>query len=252
MSENAEKHRIFEFITNAAKSVCSLVWPLRCTLCGDYDIDFESQLCLSCSDKLLQNSAGEFCSRCGRDIGTPDAITNKGCPKCFDEAYYFDQIARVGVYSDLMRSSILQFKSFGREELSPFLATYMRSVFMGTFGNETDCIVPVPIHWGRRLKRGYNQSRLLASAINADIPVVNCLKRVRRTEYQSGLSNRKRIKNLQNAFAIKNYNQIRNMNVCLIDDIKTTGATLNECALILKQAGANKVFALVIAVAHQD
>jgi ComF family protein len=119
---------------------------------------------------------------------------------------------------------------------------------------EIDTFVPVPLHWTRRLKRGYNQTLLLASKISEPDKIVSDeLVRIRRTRRQSDyISFAKRRKNVEGAFALRSDHCLTGKTVCLVDDVKTTGATLNECSRVLKQAGVAKVYGLVLAVAGQN
>jgi ComF family protein len=123
------------------------------------------------------------------------------------------------------------------------------SVFLG----DIDFFVPVPLHWRKRLIRGYNQSYLLARGLkHPSAKVSTDLVRIRYTPAQpTMLTMAAREKNVEGAFAVRYRHRFAGRRVCLVDDIKTTGATLNECAKTLKEAGALKVFALVLAVAGQ-
>ena len=112
-----------------------------------------------------------------------------------------------------------------------------------------DTIIPVPLFWWKRLRRGYNQAALLAQIISEEtgIPVKDMLKRVKNTKTQTRLTESQREKNVLNAFTMQT-NNINGQNVLLIDDVLTTGATLNECARTLKLAGAAEVYSCVAAI----
>ncbi len=121
------------------------------------------------------------------------------------------------------------------------------------FYNEIEIFVPVPLHWLRRLVRGYNQSIVIAKNLRHPTAQISTdLVRMRHTKLQAATTSpAQRAANVKDAFAVRRDHNFAGRNVCLIDDIKTTGATLNECAKVLKSAGASKVFALVLAVAGQ-
>jgi ComF family protein len=149
---------------------------------------------------------------------------------------------------------ILSFKN-GRTELDSVLSFLADSALKGCgFHGEIEVFVPVPLHWTRRLKRGFNQSELLARKVsNDDIKIIRDLVRVRRTKMQPEMiSAAARAANVAGAFAVRSDHRYAGRNICLIDDIKTSGATLNECARTLKEAGAAKVFAVVLAVAGKN
>jgi ComF family protein len=122
-----------------------------------------------------------------------------------------------------------------------------------SFFNEIEFFVPVPLHWTRRLFRGYNQSLVLTKKLEHPTAKINTeLVRIRRTKPQPAMiSEPARARNVAGAFAVRRGHRFAGRSVCLVDDIKTSGATLNECAKTLKEAGASKVFALVLAVAGQ-
>jgi ComF family protein len=175
------------------------------------------------------------------------------CPACQQQEFYFDGIARVGFYRDSLQQMILAFKH-DRTDLLSILAPLANAALQGSpFCGEVDLFVPVPLHWTRRLLRGYNQSYLIAKSLDHPHARVSTdLVRVRRTRPQpvaNTLSARAR--NVAGAFAVRKDHPFTGKTICLIDDIKTSGATLSECAKTLKEAGAKKVYTLVLAVAGQ-
>lgn len=165
----------------------------------------------------------------------------------------FDAIARAGVYDQTLQKMILAFKN-GKTELDLILGFLMNSALEGSdFYRDVELFVPVPLHWSRCLSRGFNQSYILAGKlIHSSARISTDLVRIRRTRIQPAMASAAaRARNVAGAFAVRHRNEFAGRKVCLVDDIKTTGATLNECAKTLKQAGASKVFALVLAVAGQ-
>jgi ComF family protein len=149
---------------------------------------------------------------------------------------------------------ILSFKN-GRTELDLTLGFLANSALQGGgFTNEIDFFVPVPLHWTRRLSRGFNQSLVLAKRLkHSTVKISTELVRIRRTKSQPAMASpAARARNVAGAFAVRRGHNFAGRKICLVDDIKTTGATLNECAKTLKDAGASKVFALVLAVAGQN
>ncbi|MHC4324902.1 MAG: ComF family protein [Planctomycetota bacterium] len=149
---------------------------------------------------------------------------------------------------------ILSFKN-GRTELDSILGFLGNCALQGGgFNSDLELFVPVPLHWSRRLIRGYNQSHVLVRKLKHDTAKINTdLVRIRRTKAQPAMvSPAAREKNVAGAFAVRYRHKFKGRKICLVDDIKTTGATLNECAKTLKRAGALKVYALVLAVAGQQ
>jgi ComF family protein len=167
---------------------------------------------------------------------------------------HFDGIARVGVYTEALQEMILAFKN-GRCELDAVLTPLADAAFQGSdFSERIELFVPVPLHWTRRLGRGYNQSHLIAKRLTQpQVPISTDLVRVRRTRPQpTAATPAARARNVAGAFAARADHDFAGKAICLVDDIKTSGATLNECAKTLKQAGAARVYALVLAVAGQN
>jgi len=229
-----------------------LLWPAVCANCGGRIIEANEDLCTRCWSQLLTCTAGDYCPRCGRDASKYGLVAG-ACAACREQELHFDAIARAGVYTEAMKQMILAFKH-DRTELACVLAPLADAALQGSsFYNDIELLVPVPLHWTRRLLRGYNQSRLIAKRLKHPRARISTdLVRIRRTKPQpiaDTLSARKR--NVAGAFAVREDHPFTGKTICLIDDIKTTGATLNECARTLKAAGANKVYALVLAVAGQ-
>jgi ComF family protein len=176
------------------------------------------------------------------------------CPDCQGKEINFDRIARSGVYAKSLQKMILSFKN-GISELDSTLGFLANSALQGGgFVDEIEFFVPVPLHWSRRLIRGYNQSTVLVEILkHPSAKISTNLVRIRRTKLQPSMTGpAARVKNVAGAFAVRHGHDFTGRRICLVDDIKTTGATLNECAKVLKQAGASKVFALVLAVAGQN
>ena len=234
------------------QGLSQLLWPAVCDVCNDAICAADNHLCPKCWNELLTCTAGDYCPRCGRDASKYGLVAG-ACGACRNEEIHFDGIARAGVYADALQRMILAFKH-DRSELTVALASLADAAFQGSpFGDEIDLFVPVPLHWTRRLRRGYNQSHLIAkgcitrtpgsagiwSASGAPRPSPRQQHRPPEPETSPGPS------------SSATRHRFDGKTICLVDDIKTSGATLNECAKTLKEAGAVKVYALVLAVAGQ-
>ena len=230
-----------------------LLWPAVCMNCLESICEAHENLCRDCWDQLLFCTAGDYCPRCGRDASQFGLLAGS-CPDCQGKDIHFDGIARAGIYSRSLRSMILAFKN-GRTELDSLLGSLANSAIEGSgFVEQIDLFVPVPLHWSRRLRRGYNQSQVLARKLkHPGARISTDLVRTRRTKQQPAMTSpAARARNVAGAFAVRSRHDFKGRKICLVDDIKTTGATLNECAKVLKRAGASEVFALVLAVAGQN
>jgi ComF family protein len=173
------------------------------------------------------------------------------CARCRRRPLALDSARAAGDYEGALREIIHAFKYDGRRSLATPLAAFMRKAG-GDVLNGADAIVPVPMHPARRLHRGFNQAADLARAL--DCPVVDALWRSRATRPQTGLTAAARRRNVRRAFRLSplltrrfRSRYIRGHILVLVDDVRTTGATLDACARVLKQAGAAEVRALTAA-----
>jgi len=246
--------KLKQTVTFALQGLNQLLWPAVCINCKQSICETDKNLCKNCWDELLGCTGADYCPRCGKDASRY-AILEGVCPDCQGREIYFDQIARGGVYKEALQKMILSFKK-DRTELDLTLGFLANSALQGSgFYSDIEFFVPVPLHWSRRLVRGYNQSLILAKKLKHSSAKINTdLVRIRYTKTQpGGVANAAaRARNVAGAFAVRYRHKLAGRKICLVDDIKTTGATLNECAKTLKQAGASKVFALVLAVAGQN
>jgi competence protein ComFC len=230
-----------------------LLWPAACNVCRESISEEQGGLCEGCWGELAGCTGDDYCRRCGREASRYGIVAG-ACPDCQGVEIHFDGIARVGVYAEALQKMVLAFKN-GRTELDSTLGFLANSALQGGgFCEEVDVFVPVPLHWSRRLFRGYNQSLVIAKRLSHPSAKIHTdLVRIRRTKQQPTMATpAARARNVAGAFAVRRRHAFAGRRICLVDDIKTTGATLNECAKTLKEAGAAKVYALVLAVAGQS
>ncbi|HBG27520.1 MAG: hypothetical protein A2Y10_18185 [Planctomycetes bacterium GWF2_41_51] len=235
------------------KTIGRLFWHNYCLCCNCETSEEDEYFCPDCWSKIGFCLVDSYCNRCGREISVFGKLPG-GCAKCENESFYFDSIACAGIYKSPLRELILQFKLADKTRLLPILTDFIqKAIYRTDFYDIVDYIVPVPLHWRKRFQRGFNQSELIAKNLKiSSMLFSNDIVKVRETPSQTAVSFEARRKNLEGAFAVRKGHNFDGKNVCLIDDVKTTGATLNECAKVLKEAGAGKVFGLVLAVAGQE
>ena len=197
-----------------------------------------------------------FCRTCGDMLPSWRAVSVRmeRCAACRRAPGAIDAGRAIGSYEGTLRAIIHSFKYEGRRSLGVTLGQLLRRV-SGELIADAQCAVPVPLHATRRLHRGFNQADDLSRALG--IPVVHALWRTRATATQAGLTASARRRNVRGAFGISPLlrsktlaSRIAGRSIVLVDDVWTTGATLNECARVLKEAGATQVRALTVARAR--
>lgn len=252
--EAKELYRRFARVcSDFSQGISHLFWPGHCLVCQNSIHPDHDGLCFNCWQELSESVVSYYCRRCGRDV-SPFGIVDGRCGGCRDKNYQYDGIARVGVYESTLRALILAFKFGEKTELIDRFSEMLRqSLSACHFYEQTDIVVPVPLHWRRQLRRGYNQSYLLAKHVKPkDKTISTDLVRIRNTQQQWDLTPAQRRRNVKGAFAVRKGHPFCDKVVLLIDDISTSGATLNECAKTLKAAGAQKVYAAILATAFHD
>ncbi len=224
--------------------------PRTCHACGcDLPWNYNQPLCKNCM-KQLQVPGPLICRRCG-------AVLKSGGAHCFAcrgskaKKYKCQTIRSAWVFNTPSRALVHALKYNQQEYVAPFMAEQMMKRFCAYPElSEADLIIPVPLFPRRKRARGYNQSELLARYFSKQTGIdldVASLVRVRNTVSQTTLGRRGRLENMVGAFLCKNPSNIKGKTVLLIDDVATTGATLEGCAVALKQSGAKKVLAYTYA-----
>jgi ComF family protein len=160
-----------------------------------------------------------------------------------------DQIRSAAAYTDIAVLIVAKLKFSKRTEYAPLIAAAMAETLAST-GWTFDIVTWVPLHSTRQRERGFNQSQILARQIARAYPTINCtrlLKRIRPTKSQARLKRKERLTNLAGAFAAAGKTPFSGKSILLIDDVCTTGSTINECARTLKSHGASTVYGLTFA-----
>lgn len=213
---------------------------VKCIFCGRETKEYG--ICDSCYENL-PFILPPTCHRCGgRMIG-------KGivCVECKGRQSTLDRCYSILEYTDEIAKKINTFKQAGVKHIGETFAFLIDEKLQDIEG-DIDIIIPVPISESRRKLRGFNQSEILCKEIMESGKVnVSILTRPTDTPHQTGLGRKNRLANLKDAFKVTDKKMIKNKTILLIDDIYTTGSTLNECARTLKDAGASKVIGLTLA-----
>jgi ComF family protein len=223
---------------NTFRSLLDALFPPCC--CGCRRSGFT--LCPSCL-AAIPLITPPLCQHCG----TP--LLHGRCLNCVKGLVKLQGLRVVGLYQEPLRSYILQLKYAGCTALAGPLGSLLAYSFQ-RYCLQADVIVPVPLHAQRQKARGYNQSQLLACACAQTLHIPcndRLVTRVRATHVQASLPAQERQKNVSQAFRCTRPQEVMGRRVLLIDDVCTTGSTLEACAAPLLQAGARAVWGLVLA-----
>lgn len=223
------------------QALFGFVLPLRCLACG---LEIEKGfLCSNCLN-YLPIARSPRCVRCGRPVKKKDI-----CSFC-KHGTSLDHGRSWLLFIPPVDSIIHSFKYRRMSNISRLLGRAMASIVQSDHVLKgADIITPVPLFWWKQLQRTYNQASLLSAVISEEchIPHRELLKRIRFTRTQTRLDDAARRKNVAGAFSLQ-HGDIENKTIILVDDVMTTGATMNECARVLKTAGAREVYSCVAAI----
>jgi ComF family protein len=216
----------------ALGGLADLFLPDACAACGSPE-PAGGGLCEPCGVRLLGLVAAAYCPRCGAGLGPNVPPDEAGCPRCPDPLPRFERVVRLGAYADPLRSLIRRMKYLHQEAMRRRLGAMLgEAVAARSEGTTLDVVLPVPMHWRRRLSRGHDHARVLAGAVarRLGVPLGHELIRVRHTPPQALLPRTRRAENVRGAFALTSPACVEGARVLLVDDVATTGATAGEAA----------------------
>ncbi|MEQ1870318.1 MAG: ComF family protein [Vicinamibacterales bacterium] len=215
--------------------------------------------CAACAAPLAQPTRGAVCEHCWMSVVpvTPpfcdccgDALrdapmASARCPRCRQHPPAIERARSLGLYDGALRQIVHALKYGGRRSVAGPIGRRLRQGHADLL-ELADIAVPVPLHPSKQRERGFNQAEDLARAIG--LPVTRALRRLRRTARQTDLNAEERLENVRDAFAVTRHAaRVRGRSVVLVDDVTTTGATLNACAAALLEADVTVVYALTAA-----
>ncbi|MCL1845406.1 MAG: ComF family protein [Defluviitaleaceae bacterium] len=202
--------------------------------------------CARCESLFVPISA-PLCARCS----APASIEATACPSCFGKNYHFEKNFASFVYDELLRELLHDIKFREKKRVAEALGwLWAKNCLHFPEDIETFTMVPMPMHAKKKRERGFNQAEILTLPLAAalKIPMSNVLVRTVDTPPQSEVHPSQRAENVRNVFEIRKNAQVVGKNFILTDDIFTTGASLNECARILKNCGAARVLCMNLAI----
>ena len=231
---------------NAVTAGLDLLFPPSCPCCKEIAGDNDRPLCRECRSQLKFIKT-PYCSCCGRVF--PGSGNNHLCGDCLNSSWAFDKARSLFSYEKIIAGLIHKLKYAG--DMNGLEAIEWMSGQSGVLQDldTPDIILPVPLHIKRLRQRGFNQAMILAQVLfphDRRKIRFDLLSRQANTTSQAGLSGIERRKNLRNAFSVKIPSEIAEKKTLIIDDVFTTGSTVNECAKALKTAGCKRVEILTI------
>lgn len=226
-------------------SFLNMLYPRCCPLCHRILRDQSRLICPECEQNLKPVS-GPRCFKCGRPVGREEEY----CRDCSTHTRRFAQGRGIFLYDDRMKASLMKYKYYGCREYGDFYAKAMCAFAAGELKRwRPQLIVPVPLHRKKERMRGFNQAAYLAERISEDTGIpADCtlVCKTRNTKSQKKLNANQRRRNLKEAFHV--CRRVEGLRILVIDDVYTTGSTVDAMAECLLEAGAGEVFFLTVCI----
>lgn len=232
------------------KKALKFLFPinLTCNVCGK-EIFHGGYFCEQCEKDLPRNN-GAICNHCGRKVLNAE----ERCLSCKGRETYYEKSRSVYSYETPINELIASLKYGGKRYLADVFANDMAFIYFSNYFNCDYCI-SVPMSKERLKERGYNQSDLLAESLAEKVGIEfkkDILIKHRETQRQATLSAKEREKNLEGSFKVVNEKEVRDKRILIIDDISTTGATVETISKLLKKHGAESVLVLTVASVSKE
>ena len=254
----SRRRGVRQWLTEAGDAITSVFFPAGCRICDRLLVTASRipicEECLSSFERL----PSIVCETCGRPLPGHGERASQSllCPVCQDKTYAFDRARSFAVYKDALVQAILLLKFEQVGPLGVWFADQLADVARsGGSALAADVVVPVPLHRERERERGYNQAALISRPLSRKLGLPHkavLLMRTRARPDKRILSLEERWESVRGAFATRPDSQVDNLRVLLVDDVLTTGATLDACARALLDAGAKSVIGLTVARAVRN
>lgn len=224
-----------------------MIFPRRCTVCDRVLPWGEKEICVDCKKKI-QYSSGPLCFKCGKPVKDEEEY----CYDCRKKEHYFKQGAALFPY-EYIRLSLYRFKYGGRQEYAGFYGRQMAYRLEEKRRQwKPEALVPVPLHKWKQKKRGYNQAELIARELSGywKIPVItNLVVRCKNTRPMKEIVGTDRQNNLKKAFKLGT-NDVKLNTIIIIDDIYTTGSTIDAVSKVCLEAGITNVYFMTVSIGY--
>ena len=234
------------------QTILDIIYPVRCPICGEIVTPKGVRICTTCKEKIHYVKEPR-CKKCSKPIEQEE---KEYCSDCMKKNYHFLKGFSVWIYDKEIKQSIADFKYHSRKENAKFYIEELVRIYGEDMKRlSPNVIIPVPIHRSKYNDRGYNQAAILARGIGKElnIPVLShLLIRNKKTLPQKQLSDKERLRNLRQAFGFNNKEQEcfhKKINrVLLVDDIYTTGSTIEACTNVLMEHGIDEVHFVALCI----
>lgn len=239
-------------VSELALNTVGWIYPPVCLICDDSqagETPLRHGLCTNCYREVTTDPL-PACPRCAQTVG-PHADTSDGCGECRGAGFAFAGAVRLGPYAGKLRDAVLRLKSLGGEGLADLLGRSFAAERAAPLAAlSAELVVPVPLHWWRKLMRGYNQSaalgREIAAALGAPFEP-NLLRRVKSATQHAQPTRAARLQSMKDIFRVRPGARLSGKTVLLVDDVMTTGSTASAVSRALRDAGADRVVVAVMA-----
>lgn len=226
------------------RAIINWIFPYKCMFCQQPGINLNAFICTNCMREIIFFNE-PLCKQCGKIL---DVNYSEKCTDCENNPKYFSCARSWIGYQPCTKPLIYCLKNRNDTLLFKKCAELMYKRYSELI-LQADLIVPVPSHWVRRLRRGYNLPDSLAYYLSklSGIPYCRVLKKTRYSGHQKTKTQSERVLNVQNSFKVKNSDKVNGKRIIVLDDVYATGSTVNECAKELVNSGAIDVIVLTIA-----
>lgn len=227
---------------NIILKVLEFIYPPRCVFCNEIiEVGKSKLICDNCKNNI-RFIEGDTCLKCGKPLNDNE---EKTCKQCLKYDFVYKKGISLLCYEGFARDAIHRFKYKNHPEYAKIFAQLMYDYSEDKTFFNANYLIPIPMFIKKKKSRGFNQAELIANEFSkiSNIPVLeDVLIRIKKTKKQSDLNFKERQNNIKDAFKVERSDRIKNKNILLIDDIYTTGSTINECSKILLDAGARDIY----------